>query len=107
MPPEPATERYLFCIKALILFDAISKLNLGEKEMHLIQQSYLCGGEEVYEQNRTARAVNGEVVSESESDDPEVYLMLSSIFTIDFLSETPLVIGCLVAKLMTIAPIFE
>ena len=62
------------------LFESVSKYDLDEKEMSLLNHSYLafCAAEvEAYDQNRIARAVNGEVVSESESDSPEAYVGVS------------------------------
>ena len=35
----------------------------------------------MYDQNRIVRSVNGEIVSESESDDPESYIGLSKPFS--------------------------
>ena len=58
------------------LFSNISKAELNPKELQLTSQSYdayLAGRNEGYEQDRIARGVNGEIVSESESDDPEEY----------------------------------
>ncbi len=61
------------------VFLEVSKLKIVEKEMCLLKQSYLayCSVEsDMYDQDRTARAINGEVVSESESDTPEAYVGL-------------------------------
>ena len=48
--------------------------------MGLLKVSYLAfsaAEEDTNEQNRIARAVNGEIVSESESDRPEAYVGVS------------------------------
>ena len=48
-----------------------------QEKLHLVRQSYYAFSaieEQAYEQNHTARTLNGEIVSESESDDPNVYL---------------------------------
>ena len=58
------------------LFSNISKAELNPKELQLTSQSYdayLAARNEGYEQDRIARGVNGEIISESESDDPEEY----------------------------------
>ena len=58
------------------LYDTISKA-LDEEQLHLVRQSYyaFCTDEEqTYKQNHTARAINGEIISESESDDSEAYI---------------------------------
>lgn len=56
------------------LFESFSECGLNEKELSLLRMSYLafCAAEgDVYDQDRIARAVNGEIVSESESENPE------------------------------------
>ena len=48
--------------------------------MELVRQSfaaYSVTEDHQYEQNRIARVINGEIVSESESDDPEAYVGVS------------------------------
>ena len=65
------------------LFDSLSKC-LSKEEMQLTSQSYsaFCvTGDEMYEQERIARAVNGEVVSDSESDDPEEFAGVSEVLS--------------------------
>ena len=62
------------------LYESLSKCDFDSDEVSLLRQSYqaFCAAEEdVYEQERTARAVNGEIVSESESDTPESYTTVS------------------------------
>jgi len=55
------------------LFESVAQCGLDEREMGLLKVSYLAfsaAEENTNEQNRIARAVNGEIVSESESDSP-------------------------------------
>ena len=62
------------------LFEKISNLGFSEKDLYFPKQSYTAScvaGGEMYEQIRIARAVNGEIVLESESDDPEAYIGVS------------------------------
>ena len=62
------------------LFESFSECGLYEKELSLLRMSYLafCAAEgDVYDQDRIARAVNGEIVSESESENPEAYMSVS------------------------------
>ena len=61
---------------AEMLFNEVLKFELDGDTLHLVKQShlaYLAAEEDTYEQDRIARSVNGEIVSESESDDPESY----------------------------------
>ena len=56
--------------------ESFKKYCLNERDKCLLKQSYLafCSAKEnAYDQDRTARIVNGEIVSESESDSPETY----------------------------------
>lgn len=58
------------------LFESALRCDLSQREMSLLKHSYLsfCAAEnDGYDQNRIARALNGEVVSESETDNPEAY----------------------------------
>ncbi len=58
------------------LFAKVSTLGIEPKALHAIEQSYLAfhtAEKEQYEQDHTARALNGEVVSDAESDDPHAY----------------------------------
>lgn len=62
------------------LFESVAQCGLDEREMGLLKVSYLAfsaAEEDTNEQNRIARAVNGEIVSESESDSPEAYVSVS------------------------------
>ena len=61
------------------LFDAIAT-HCNPDDMELVCQSfaaYSVTEDHQYEQNRIARVINGEIVSESESDDPEAYVGVS------------------------------
>ena len=63
------------------LFESVSKCGLDEREIHLVNHSYhaFCAAEaDNYDQDWIARVVNGEVVSESESDNPESYAAISN-----------------------------
>lgn len=65
---------------AEILFNEISKLELSSQALQLIEQShlaYLVAEEDGNCQDRIARIVNGEIVSESDSDDPGSYVGLT------------------------------
>lgn len=62
------------------LFQSLSKYDFDDVELALLQQSYQAfSAAEVdgYDQDQIARAINGEVVSESESDTPEAYTNIS------------------------------
>ena len=66
------------------LYNEISRFELNTQELRLIEQSYqafLAAETDMYDQDHIARSVNGEVVSESESDDPESYVGLSDPFS--------------------------
>ncbi len=59
------------------VFGRIAELGLSDEELNLTNQSYyafLAAESDQAQDRRTARALNGEVVSESVSDDPEAYL---------------------------------
>ena len=74
------------------MFNEVSKFEFDTTAFKLLEQSYqafLAVETDMYEQERTARSVNGEVVSESESDDPESYVGLSDPF-----SEAAKKLGC-------------
>ena len=62
-----------------ILYEALLKLSQDPYEVQLLQESYMaykCVHNDtcIYEQDRTAWSLNGEIVSDSESDDPECYV---------------------------------
>lgn len=62
------------------ILSEISQLELDAPSLQLLEQSrlaYLAAENDMYEQQHTARALNGEIVSESESDDPESYVMIT------------------------------
>lgn len=63
------------------LFDAITVATHGaDKDVELLHQSFAAYStieDNQYEQDRVARVVNGDIVSESESDDPEEYVGVS------------------------------
>ena len=57
-------------------YESIEKCGLDKHHVSLLNQLYLafCAAEsDAYDQKCTERIVNGEVVSESESDNPEAY----------------------------------
>ena len=67
-----------------MLFNIVSKFKLDTKEFQLVEQSFqafVAIETDMYDQNRIVRSVNGEIVSESESDDPESYIGLSNPFS--------------------------
>jgi len=54
----------------------VQKLGLHAKSIHSIEQSYfayIAVEKELYQQEHTARALNGEIVSELESDNSDSY----------------------------------
>ena len=58
------------------IFADVLKLGLPANALCAVQQSYFASLEvekEHYEQDHTARALNGEIVSELDSDDPDLY----------------------------------
>ena len=60
-------------------FIMLPSLGLTQQELELVVQShsvFVAASDASYEQERLARCINGEVVSESESEDPEEYLNL-------------------------------
>ena len=59
-----------------LMLELFERCGLDEKEVLLLKQSYMafCAAEgDAYSQERVARVVNGEIVSESESDSPDAY----------------------------------
>ena len=66
-----------------MLYNIVSKFKVDTKEFQLVEQSFqafVAAETDMYDQDRIVRSVNGEIVSESESDDPESYVGLSSPF---------------------------
>ena len=66
------------------LFNEVSKLKIDTAAFQLLEQSYQAFhavDTDMYEQDQIARIVNGEIVSESESDDPEKYVGLLNPFS--------------------------
>ncbi len=64
---------------AEMFFNEIPKLELDPQAQQLVEQShlvYLASEQDMYEQDRMARTINGEIVTDSESDDPESYVRL-------------------------------
>lgn len=62
------------------LYRSLLKASLNPEEAHLIDQSYyafVSAKNDTYDQEGTAWALNGEVVSDSESDNPESYTGVS------------------------------
>ena len=58
------------------LFSNILQVELSPKDLQLTSQSYdafLAARSEGYEQDQVARAVNGEIISESELNNPKEY----------------------------------
>ena len=58
------------------IYDIVSNV-VDQEKLHLVRQSYYAFSVvevQAYEQNHTARTLNGEIVSESESDDPNAYI---------------------------------
>ena len=71
-------QQQLSALPTQSVLDSFKKCGFEEKQVDLLTQSYLAFfAVDSYDQERMARAVNGEVVSESESDDPEAYTALS------------------------------
>ena len=70
-------QQQLSSLPTQLVVSSFSKCGLEEKEVDLLTQSYLafCSVDS-YDQGRIARAVNEEIVSESESDNPEAYTNL-------------------------------
>lgn len=68
-------------LSSITLAQDLSNCEFYRNEVILLKQSYqaFCAAEEdMYEQELTASVVNGEVVSESESDLPEMYADISN-----------------------------
>jgi len=66
------------------LFNKVSKLKINTAAFELLKQSYQAfhaAETDMHEQEHIARIVNGDIVSESESDDPEKYVGLSDPFS--------------------------
>lgn len=66
------------------LFNEVLQLGLDGPDLQLVKQShlaYLAAEADVKDQTRTARAVNGEILTESESDDPEAYVGLTDVLS--------------------------
>ena len=64
---------------AEILFNEVLKLEVDAPVLQLVKQSYLAyltAEADMKDQVRAARAVDGEIVTESDSDDPEPYVGL-------------------------------
>ena len=62
-----------------LLYEALLKVSKDPNEVHILQESYMaykCVHNDTcsYKQDRTARSLNGEIVSDSESDNPECYV---------------------------------
>lgn len=62
-----------------LLYEALLKVSKDPNEVQLLQESYMaykCVHNDTcsYEQDRTARSLNGEIVSDSQSDNPECYV---------------------------------
>ena len=58
----------------------ISQLELNASSLQLIEMpclEYHAAENDMYEQQHTARALNGEIVSESESEDPKLYISIT------------------------------
>lgn len=69
---------------AEMLYNEVLKFKLDAQAAQLVEQSYqafVATKTDMYDQDRIARSVNGEIVSESESDDPETYVGLSDPFS--------------------------
>ena len=63
-------------MSSVLMLESFEKCCFNERDKYLLKQSYLafCSAkEDAYDQDRTVRIVNGEIVSESESDSPETY----------------------------------
>ena len=63
-------------------FLQIPHMGLSQNQMeHTVQshRAFQAAASESYEQERIARSINGEIVSESESDDPDQYVGITSI----------------------------
>ena len=69
-------EQDVFSMAAL-LYKSLSECNFGDEEVNLIKQSFQAFCADEYDQERVARAINGDIVSESESDTPEAYTNVS------------------------------
>ena len=65
-------------------FFKLQFLGFSQRHLELIVQShrvFTAATSACYEQERMARSINGEVVSESESDDPEQYIGVKSVMS--------------------------
>ena len=70
--------------EAETVFSQVSKLGLDTKAFHVTEQSYFAYRaieKELYEDDHTARALNGEIVSDIESDDPNSYIGVTDPFS--------------------------
>ena len=69
-------QQKMYFVSSVLMLESFEKCCLNERDKCLLKQSYLafCSAkEDAYDQDRTARIVNREIVSESESDSPETY----------------------------------
>ena len=69
-------QQKMYFVSSVLMLESFEKCCLNEQDKCLLKQSYLafCSAkEDAYDQDRTARIVNREIVSESESDSPETY----------------------------------
>ena len=62
-----------------LIYEALLKVSKDPSAVQLLQESYMaykCVHNDTcsYEQDRTARSLNGEIISDSESDNPECYV---------------------------------
>ena len=76
MENQPDQKECFLSLPSQSMLESFDKCSVDEHSRCLLKQSYLafCAAEgDMYDQDRTARIVNGEVVSESESDNPEEY----------------------------------
>ena len=71
-------------IMSPLMVSEVLKFDLGHPALQLVQQShlaYLAAEADMKDQVHTARAVNGEILTESESDDPESYVGLTDVLS--------------------------
>lgn len=77
-------QQELSSIQAQLMLESFSKRGFDEREMRLLRQSNLafCAAEgDAYDEDRIARAVNGEIVSASESDSLEAYTNVTELLS--------------------------